>query len=223
MLGAFSHLHVLNPISIDAAFHRLFISRPQPDGETNAHLPVRIHKISAFAQGAKIHQAIPLLTHETERYKRVSTSFLDAQGALVASVEGAVLRAVWFARASVHDRPFRRTLFSLREPPRADALSALRRGIAPGDMSKAWLLTRALCLSLAQRVLEEIMKASGVSGLTVLRDDAMVTSAARPYFDVLVSALADGDLLHEVTGGVVLLKDLDLPAPETLLSALMRR
>ncbi len=32
-LGAFLDRHVLNPISLDAAFHGLFISRPQKDGE----------------------------------------------------------------------------------------------------------------------------------------------------------------------------------------------
>ena len=222
-LGAFSDIQVLNPLSLDAAFHGLFISRPQRDGETKAHLPVRFHKISVFAQGAKIHQAITLLTHETERYKTVSISFLDAEGALVASVEGAVLRAVWFVRPSLRDRTLQRSMLSLRAPARGGALSALRQGVAPGEMSQAWLLTRAFCLSLAHRVLDEAMAEAGALSLTALREHPLVALSARPWFDVLVSALAGGDLLRTLADGVVLLKELDLPAHETLLSVLMQR
>jgi len=225
-LGAFSDIHVLNPISMDAAFHGLFISRPQRDGETKSHLPVRFHRVMVFEQGAKIHQAITLLTHETERYKTVSISFLDATGALVASVEGAVLRAVWFSRATVHDRTFQRRALSLARPT-ASALGSIRQvfdaSSAPGDVSKAWLLTRAFCVSLAHRLLGEAMVETGATSLTHLREHTMVPLAAQPYFDCLVDLLAERSLIEETDGALMLRAELDLPAPEALLSILMQR
>jgi NADPH:quinone reductase-like Zn-dependent oxidoreductase len=218
-LGAFTDVHVLNPISFDAAFHGLFISRPQCDGETKAHLPVRFHKVAVFEQGAKIHQAITHLTHETDRYKTVSINFLGEDGALVASVEGAVLRAVWFARASVHDRTFRRALIGLGGGSSSGALAAVRHGLGGGEAPKAWLLTRAFCLSLAHRTLEDALKETGAASLTDLRGHAGIAEAAKPYFESLVTVLADGGLLDEGSA----LKPLDLPAPDALLSMLMQR
>ena len=221
-LGAFSDIHVLHPVSVDAAFHGLFISRPQRDGETKAHLPVRFRKIRVFEQGAKIYQVITLLTHETERYKTVSISYLDSSGELVACVEGAVLRAVWFSRATVHDRTFWRSVQSLQAPP-AGVLDAVRRNAESGGTSSPWLLTRAFCVSLAQRVLAEAMCESGAPDLTELRENALIAAAARPYFDALVNLLAEQNLLRSEEGGALLLNELDLPAPETLLATLMQR
>ena len=222
-LGAFADFHVLHPVSSDAAFHGLFISRPQRDGEMKAHLPIRFRKVCVFEQGARIHRAITLLTHETERYKTVSISYLDAAGALVASVEGAVLRAVWFSRATVHDRTFRRSILPLWTPMRANALAAVRLGVAPGAVSNAWLLTRAFCVSLAHRVLDEAMTESGASSLVELREHTLIAAEARPYLDALVNVLAERDLLKESGPDQISLKELDLPSPETLLSILMLR
>ena len=221
-LGAFNDIHVLNPISFDSAFHGLFISRPQRDGETKAHLPVRFKQVTLFAQGARIHRAITRLTHETERYKTVSVSFLDADGALVASVEGAVLRAVWFARASLHDRTFRRLMLRFGQSNEG-ALAAVRQGLTTGEVSKAWLMTHAFCLSLAHRALERAMAESGAASLVEVREHGLIAPIARTYFDTLVNVISEGGLLDETADGRLLLKQLDLPSPETLLSALMQR
>ena len=222
-LGAFSDIHVLHPISFDAAFHALSIARPSPDDELRAHLPIRFRKIHVFEQGAIIRQAVTHLTQESERYKTLSIHFLDGDGTLVAAAEGVALRAVWFSRVSVDDRTFRRSLIPLGNMKHADALDVVRQGIDAGTISKAWLLTRAFCLSLAHRVLKEAMADSGASGLLELRKHMLVATEARPYFDVLVHLLSERTLLKPLGDDLVLSTELELPAPETLLASLMHR
>ncbi len=106
-LGAFEDKHVLSPISLDASFHGLFISRPQKEGEKKAHLPVRFRKICVWRHGVPIRRAITLLTQETDRFKTVAITLMDEAGKVVASVEAAVLKALYLSKATVADRTFR--------------------------------------------------------------------------------------------------------------------
>lgn len=156
-LGVFLDRHVLNPISLDAAFHGLFISRPQKDGEKKAHLPVRFRGIKVWKQGAKITRSITHLTSETDRFKTVEIALLDETGAVVAFVEAAVLRALYLAQATTADRTFRIEALPI-EASVEGLLASLPALAAPAgdgepEVPPAWLIVRAFCVSLAHGLL----------------------------------------------------------------------
>lgn len=222
-MGAFTDCHVLHPVTLDAAFHSLFIARPQQDGETIAHLPVRFRKLRVWDHGARPHRAITRLIHETARYKTVTIALLDADGGVVASLEAAVLRSVVLSRATMGDRTFTRDNASLMPLDSSLVLDAARASGAgaPGAAPRAWLLVRAFALSLARRLVDEVMSTSKVSDIAVARERDLAP-AGRAYFDVLVAALVERGALIPSGAGLVSAPDAGGPSPEALLATLVR-
>ncbi len=134
-LGAYANLHVLHPVSLDAAFHTLFLARPQRDGERKAYLPIRFRKIRIWKPGAAVTFAVTELQEESARFKSVSVFLLDENDQVVASIEAAVFRSVHLIKPFMAERTFRRsTSRSMRScsppsPPRAK-----RRRLRPSAM-----------------------------------------------------------------------------------------
>ncbi|MDP2355764.1 MAG: type I polyketide synthase [Beijerinckiaceae bacterium] len=222
-MGAFTDCHVLHPIILDAAFHALFIARPQKDGETIAHLPVRFRKLRVWDHGARPHRAITRLINETGRYKTVTIALLDADGGVVASLEAAVLRAVVLSRSTTRDRTFTRDNASLTSFDSNKVLEAVRASGAgaPVVAPRAWLLLRAFALSLAHRLVCEVMAASKVTEIAVARERT-IAPAGRAYFDVLVAALKERGALVSSGSGVAFAPDVGGASPEVLLATLVR-
>lgn len=222
-LGAYSDRHVLHPIVLDAAFHGLFVSRPQRDGETVAHLPVRFRKLRVWDHGASPVRAITRLTRETGRYKTVAIALLDAGGAVVASVEAAVLRAVVLSRAVVRDRTFANDRASLTPFDSDAVLAAVRNALRAGEGAspRAWLLMRALALSMSHRLVIDAMNECGAADVNAARESG-VCAEGRDYFDALVAMLAERDALVDALSGPAPVQDAGLPAPEALLATLLR-
>lgn len=223
-MGAFAEDHVVHPASLDASFHGLFISRPQKDGETKAHLPVRFRKICVWRQGATIRRSITLLTQETNRFKTVAINLFDDTGALAVSVEAAVLRAVYLAKATIDDRTFRDIPQHLA---RLDLFEVLRDRFAASScdaasVPDAWLVARAFSVSLAHATLTSLLDKTGADNLRALRASEHVAPGARAYFDSLVAVLADFGALAEDNDDRPA-ATLALPAPESLLATLIER
>ncbi|MFN3890904.1 MAG: SDR family NAD(P)-dependent oxidoreductase [Beijerinckiaceae bacterium] len=214
--------HVLDPIALDAAFHGLFLSRPQRDGETIAHLPVRFRKLRIWRHGAQPVRAVTRLTRETARYKTVVIALLDAEGAVVASIEAAVLRAVVLSRAVVSERTFAQDAVSLSPFNSAAVLDAVRRGIREaGAAPRAWLLMRAFALSLAHRLVTDLMGECAAPDIHAAR--AWINSPeGRDYFDVLVTMLEERGALIDTPSGPAPSADPGAPSPEALLATLLR-
>ncbi|MDS4016557.1 MAG: type I polyketide synthase [Candidatus Accumulibacter sp.] len=224
-LGAFEDLHVVHPASLDAAFHGLFISRPQLDGETKAHLPVRFRKICVWKQGATIRRAITLLTHETNRFKTVAISLLDEAGELAVSVEAAVLRALYLSKATIDDRTFRAEPLDISPVMLGkivdDALpeAALETDSAPDS----WLVTRALVVSTAYESFKALLSETRLSSLPALRESPRIAAKAQAYFDALFDVLDHFGALSGDGTARTLVAENPLPPPDTLLGTLAER
>ncbi|WP_165498158.1 type I polyketide synthase [Siculibacillus lacustris] len=190
---------VIEPMALDAAFHGLFVARPQRDGERRAHLPVRFRRVVAWEPGVPIRRTITHLVRETDRFKVVAISLLSAEGVVVASVEAAVLRAVHLFKTAIADRTFRSVPVAADRLVPTDRQSGADAETVP-ETPTAWLLVRAFCLSLARR-------------LTASIGAEAVPETARPWFD----ALADLVAAHADAAAPA------LPSPEVLLATLMRR
>lgn len=212
-LGAYSDLHAISPLSLDASFHGLFISRPQKEGEKKAHLPVRFRRIELFKHGATIVRAVTLLTHETDRFKTIAINLFDAEGAMVASVEAAVLQALILSRATIADRTF--TLSRLPFVDEAIQLpSAPAR--ASGDTTPAWLVVRAFSVALAHRFAVSFAP-DGAFDPAGLVESGRVPAASRALLDAARIVLEGFGLLSAGR----LKTECPLPTPEAILSTLM--
>ncbi|HRE20339.1 MAG TPA: SDR family NAD(P)-dependent oxidoreductase, partial [Rhabdaerophilum sp.] len=212
-LGAYNDLHVISPLSLDASFHGLFISRPQKEGEKKAHLPVRFRRIELFKHGATVTRTVTLLTHETDRFKTIAINLFDAEGEMIASVEAAVLQALILSRATVADRTFTlaRLPFTgdpIRLPPAATRPQA--------ETAPAWLVMRAFSVSLAHR-LAIALAPDGAFDPAKLVETGHVPPASRARLETARIVLegfglfSDGQLKTECP----------LPPPDVILSTLM--
>lgn len=212
-LGAYNDLHVISPASLDASFHGLFISRPQKEGEKKAHLPVRFRRIELFKHGATVARSVTLLTHETDRFKTIAINLFDAEGAMIASVEAAVLQALVLSRATVADRTFTLARLPFSDDPIRLPPPAVH---AAGDTAPAWLVMRAFSVSLAHR-LAIALAPDGAFDPAKLVEAGRVPAASRARLETMrivlegFGLLANGQLKPECP----------LPPPEAVLSTLL--
>lgn len=214
-LGAHADLQVISPCSLDAAFHGLFISRPQKEGEKKAHLPVRFRRIEIFRHGVPVARTITLLTHETDRFKTVAISLLDAEGALIGSVEAAVLQALMLSRATVADRSFH-----LERLPFLAAAPVLVSGDAAAstpEVAPVWLVMRAFAVSLAHR-LASTHAQGGSFDPAALVDRGTVPASSRLLLEA-AKVVLEG---FHLTDGSTLAPSCPLPAPEAILTTLLQ-
>ena len=220
-LGAYQDLHVLHPASLDAAFHGLFIQRPQRDGEMKAHLPIRFRRTSVLKHNVPIRRAVGHLLRETDRSRTFAMTFFGADGEVVASVEAAVLRAVHLSKPSVADRSFHEiTVAAARHSPVRE-----RPHLTPPTVvgpTAQWLLTRAFCVSLAHETLGPL---GGAKAQTV---DALIASGrlapeAAPYVEVLVAALVEFGAAERSGESFTLSPAVALPDAQTLLNTILQR
>jgi len=223
-LGAFEDLHVLHPASLDASFHGLFISRPQKEGEKKAHLPVRFRKIRVWRHGVPIRRAMTLLLQETDRFKTIAIILLDAEDKVVASVEAAVLRALYFSKATVADRTFRteRLALPIQRDAQARLDAALAKLAASGPAEEAgpepaWLVMRAFAISLAHRLLLTHFPTLSVDTAAV--ESAGLAETARPIVEAALGVVEAFGLVEEGR----LAATHALPTPEGLLQTLFTK
>jgi len=219
------HGFVLHPVSLDAALHGLFISRPQKDGETKAYMPVRFRKVCVWDHNAPIHRSITLLTQETDRFKTVAITLLSEEGIVAASVEAVVLRAVILSKATIPDRTFHRATVSLSRPDLGPAFDLVRQSVKADDVPvlPLWLLVKAFCVSLAHRVVTHLTEDGvGVSPDTLIAS-GRVAEGARSYLGVMYDLLSEFGTIANASGEPGSFTSLRFPAPESILATLVQR
>jgi phthiocerol/phenolphthiocerol synthesis type-I polyketide synthase C len=208
-LGAYEDRHAIHPVSLDAALHGLFVARPQVEGETIVHLPVRFRKIRLFLHGSAIRRSNTRLVRETDRSKTVALTLFGEDGAIALTVDAVVLRAVVLSKQTSADRTFARDLTLLSESP-ASALIAARSAASSFVETAApppHLLLRAIGLSLARRLVDAAPK--GAPADKLVRDDGIAG-----YMGAVSHAL-------QAYAQVIQSDSLQLPAPEALLATLL--
>ena len=211
-LGGFADLHEVDPTSFDAAFHGLFVQRPQKEGEVKAHMPVRFRGIRVWKSGAAIVRSVTTLIAETERFKTIAINLFDTHGDLAVSVDAAVLRAVHLQRAEVRERTFRMDVLRSTSLP-----APVPPPAGEAEPGAARVVLRAFAVSLAHRLLV------GAYGADPVDPARPFGTAATPAVGAIVAAaraVADG--LGLIVEDRVAATS-PLPPPEEILATLVAR
>jgi phthiocerol/phenolphthiocerol synthesis type-I polyketide synthase C len=215
--GAFADDFVLDPTALDAALHGIFSARPQKQGETVAHLPVRVRRVRVWRPGARPSLASARIVRETDRGMVLALRLEDEDGACIAEVEGAYLRGVALARANEDERRLScRTelLAAAAEEPHSTAGL-----IADREVPAAWLLTRAGIVSTVHEALSTVSAGGQVDPNRAVGQDRSRDPVLRAALDLLraegIAELgADGWTLAEESG---------YPGPDALIATLIER
>ncbi|MDI4663227.1 SDR family NAD(P)-dependent oxidoreductase [Xanthobacter autotrophicus] len=218
--GLFADLHVVDPTSLDAALHSLFLDAHQVEGETRTHLPVRIGALRVWQQGVPVTENILRRTHESRFTSRVDISLLAADGSVVAEVEGLVLREVVLSRHNDAERQFRLEFEPLdNAATTAPDLHALADFTpAPAD---AVLLLRGFVRSFVFETVRRIADGRDVA-LPALMAAQRIGSGAQDQFVRLMTYLEALGLAKAKAGGWTL-QDAQLPASQTIFRTLVAR
>lgn len=224
-VGAYDDLHVLHPISLDGSFHGLFLARPQRDGERKAHLPIRFRQIRVWKPETAVTHSVTKLLRETDRFKTLSVSLMDKDGALVASIEAAVFRSVHLVKPFMMERTFREDSVGI-DPlclP-APVLDAQDEGQGrPDEIRQLSLLLKAFAISLARTVCEDLLSAESGGSFESITADGTVAPTAQPLFGMARDILAMAGGLDSTAGGTQLSQTFAMPSPEALLGTLLQR
>ncbi|QRG05275.1 SDR family NAD(P)-dependent oxidoreductase [Xanthobacter dioxanivorans] len=219
-LGMFQDLHVIDPTSLDAALHPLFLDARLRDGEVRTHLPVRIGALRLWQARTPVTESILRRRRENRFTSSVDITLIAADGSVVAEVEGLVLREVVLARRNDAERLFRMEL----EPVRI-ALAAPASGPAappaPPLATDALLLLRAFVRSQAYETARRLAVGDDVSPATLVAHGRL-SPEAQDRFTPLLDHLATYGLAVAAGPGWRLLPA-ELPASTILLRTLVAR
>lgn len=221
--GAYDDRHVLHPISLDASFHGLFLARPQRDGERKAHLPIRFRHIRVWRPEAKITHAVTKLMRETDRFKTLSVSLMDANDDLVASIEAAVLRSVHLVKPFMIERTFREDHLAVAPVHLPAAPLDTPAEERPGEARQLSLLLKAFAISLANALCRDLLPPERGGSFEGIAIDGTVAPAAQPLFAMARDILAMAGALDSGEGGTRPSPDFAMPTPEALLGTLLQR
>ncbi|MFG1383388.1 SDR family NAD(P)-dependent oxidoreductase [Xanthobacter versatilis] len=218
--GLFACVHVIDPTSLDAALHSLFLDADQVEGETRTHLPVRIGALRVWQQGVPVTESVLRRVHEGRFTSRVDISLLAADGSVVAEVEGLVLREVVLSRHDDAERQFRLAFEPLGKGVAAtpDLHSLADFTPAPTD---AVLLLRGFVRSFVFETVRHIANGPDVV-LPELMAARRVEAGAQDQFVRLMTYLEALGLAEAKAGGWAL-QDAQLLASQTIFRTLVAR
>lgn len=219
--GAYDDRHVLHPVSLDASFHGLFLSRPQRDGERKAHLPIRFRQIRVWKPGTPVTHSVTKLMRETDRFKTLSLALLDQSGDLVASVDAAVLRSVHLVKPFMSERMFRTEHLAIRPLSLPTAPKSVPA--RPTETRQLSLVLKAFAISLAYKVCRNLMPPGGTDSFESVEVDGTVAHEGGALFELAYGVLAAAGALDVSDGESRLSEAFDIPSPEALLGTLLQR
>jgi phthiocerol/phenolphthiocerol synthesis type-I polyketide synthase C len=221
--GAYEDRHVLHPVSLDASFHGLFLARPNRDGERKAHLPIRFRHIRVWKPGVSVTQSVTKLETETDRFKTLSVSLIDADGGCVASIEAAVLRSVHLVKPFMIERTFREDHLAIA-PVALPALALDKTGSSQSDEARQLsLLLKAFAISLARSTCRDLLSADAGSSFEKALIEGKVAAVAEPLFGMARDILAMAGGLEDAADGTRLSATFAMPSPQALLGTLQQR
>jgi len=166
-LGFFTNRQVIDPPSYDAAFHGIFLGIPQKPGQVLGELPVRISRLSLFHPGGAITRSVARLVRQTADARVFDIQLLSADGGVVASAEGVVMRRVVFSAWREADRIIQNRLVAWSDGP-GDLRAALADALAlpvtlPGSAGGAREALIGLAFEIAGHVLDAVARERGTA------------------------------------------------------------
>lgn len=221
--GAYDDRHVLHPVSLDASFHGLFLARPNRDGERKAHLPIRFRHVRVWKPGVSVTHSVTKLETETDRFKTLSVSLMDADGGRVASIEAAVLRSVHLVKPFMIERTFREDHLAVAPVALPAVALAETGGDGSEEARQLSLLLKAFAISLAQSACRDLLSGAAGGGFEDALTEGKVAAVAEPLFGMARDILAMAGGLDSAEDGTRLSATFVMPSPQALLGTLQQR
>ena len=233
----------LDPTLLDSHFHGLFALIAQL-GEAPANtsfLPVRIGRLRLFKAGVQADHGIIRVTRASPRSIEATFELIDADGEIVAALEGTRFRAVPLARRELPDELVYRTVgrrlgrrgeaSALAELCAGDVLAYARKhDLVLGadadpeerDTSEAWLLIEATARAIAYAGIAAIADGD----LAAFKTDTAISKGllapeTRTLANRLLLALEAADLAEETDRVWRIEAESGLPDPRDILSTLV--
>jgi phthiocerol/phenolphthiocerol synthesis type-I polyketide synthase C len=224
--GAFDpSSHFLDPSSLDAAFHGLFIDTAdgRTDNAQNAFLPVRVGRLSVWRPYEPVSGAEITLTRKTKTARIADAVLLGQSGEVIAELSDVYLRRVTLTRKDTHNRIVRTELPVVQSYSNGDVAATqavAKTAAANTDMCVApWQLNRALCLSAAQELLIHHAPSGRLSVADFEQSEALPARDIRAALQVSQQA----GLAVEDESGWSIDFDEELPGSSVLLATLAER
>lgn len=221
--GAYDDRHVLHPVSLDASFHGLFLARPNRDGERKAHLPIRFRHVRVWKPGMSVTHSVTKLETETDRFKTLSISLMDADGGRVASIEAAVLRSVHLVKPFMIERTFREDHLAVAPVALPAVALAKTGGDGSEEARQLSLLLKAFAISLAQSTCRDLLSGAAGGSFEDALTEGKVAAVAEPLFGMARDILAMAGGLDSAEDGTRLSATFAMPSPQALLGTLQQR
>jgi acyl transferase domain-containing protein/NADPH:quinone reductase-like Zn-dependent oxidoreductase/acyl carrier protein len=219
--GFFERPQLLHPVSLDAALHALFCVVDDDPAAHETHLPVRFGRLALYTDHPTVTAARLRIDRRRSETLTVSMWLFDADGAVVAEVEGLLLRTVSLGRADGDEICYHVAERPLERAAGFDVLVPLRDGFAtsgaPTDGDEGRLMLRAHMQAVAHRALARLAsdgRFDPVQSVTAGR----LAETARAFATMLAEDLVAAGLARHDGDGFVLADDTALPEPERILT-----
>lgn len=229
--GAFGLSHVLHPTVLDACLHGLLLAvDPTALEDGRVYLPARFGALHVFA-ASSVARAELAVVRASARSLLLDIRLLDAEGHVVARLDGARLRAATLSNTAATETDYRQHLealpasvadISVVEQVEA-AFSGLDDSVDAGD---AHVLLNAFATALAHEAVSGLLKGDVAALSSVNPDDlverGILDDAARPTLLALLSILAAGALAAREGQVWTVIADSGLPDSASILAEVLR-
>ena len=196
-MGAFTRQHILSPAGLDAAFHPLFQVMEDKPGVKRTYLPVRFARLRVFKDNAEITRCLLVLDHSTDASIKIDLALYDADGEIVAMLNGGLFRSVILSRHSTDQLYFhveRNCLERLDRMFDARTLaSAALTKMSERERPDSWLLLQAFGRSLAHKIIANRLAQQSAS-VAELIEKGLVAASMQPLLHSLLLCLEQAGL-----------------------------
>ncbi len=222
--GAFTRPQLLHPASLDAALHGLFLLIEMEPGVRRTYLPIRLGRLALFRDHPVVTAATITVDRHTDHSLKVHILLKDADGAVVAEVEDALLKSVVLSRTDPDDGfLYVERHRTARSGAVRDVVGEVLAGVKAADLhtpSDAPLMLRAVLRAAAHRSLSRLADADGFIDWQALALTGRLAAPARAYAAMLAEELILAELATVDGEGVRLAPESGLPEPARILRTL---
>ncbi|MDQ0504875.1 type I polyketide synthase [Xanthobacter agilis] len=229
--GAFGGRHVLHPTVLDACLHGLLLAvDPASLDDGRVYLPARFGALHVFST-APVARAELLVVRSSARSLLLDIRLLDAEGGLVARLDGARLRAATLSNMAEAETDYRQHVEALpaavADIAVVEQVEAAFSGLDDSaDAGDAFILLNAFSTALAHEAVTGLLKGETTQLAAVNADDlverGILADDARPTLLALLAILASGGLAAREGQVWTVAADSGLPDSASILAEVLR-